>query len=98
MIATIVNIWVKPDFVDAFIVASLENHQNSVKENGNLRFDLLQDASDPCKFVLYEAYETEQEATAHKNTVHYATWRDTVAPMMAKPREGIKHSILAPKK
>lgn len=96
MIATIVHVWVKPEFVSEFIAASEINHINSVKENGNLRFDVLQDAVDPCKFVLYEAYNSEQAAIEHKNTKHYALWRDTVAPMMAKPREGVKHAFVAP--
>lgn len=81
-----------------FIMATKENHENSVKEPGNLRFDILQDAQDPNKFVLYEAYATEEAVAKHKETAHYLKWRDTVAPMMAKPREGIKHALLFPEK
>ncbi|WP_028978606.1 antibiotic biosynthesis monooxygenase [Sporocytophaga myxococcoides] len=96
MIATIVHVYVKPECVEAFIAATKQNHEESVKEAGNLRFDILQDASDPSKFVFYEAYASEAAAAAHKETNHYLTWRDTVAPFMAKPREGVKHQILFP--
>ncbi len=96
MIVTFVHVWVKPGMADAFIKASTENHQSSIKEPGNLRFDLLRDTSDENKFVLYEAYESEEASAAHKETVHYKKWRDTVADMMAQPRKGEKHSIICP--
>ena len=96
MIVTFVHVWVKPGMEEAFIKASTENHNSSVKEPGNLRFDLLRDAGNPSKFVLYEAYESEEAAAAHKNTAHYLKWRDTVADMMAQPRKGEKHEILCP--
>jgi autoinducer 2-degrading protein len=96
MIVTFVHVWVKPEHIKAFIEASTENHRNSIQEPGNLRFDLVQDASDPAKFVIYEAYESDEAATAHKETAHYKKWRDTVADWMAKPRKGEKHIILAP--
>jgi autoinducer 2-degrading protein len=97
MIVTFVHVWVKPEFNSAFIEASIANHKESVKEPGNLRFDVLQDAADPNKFTLYEAYESEDAARAHKDTMHYKEWRETVADWMAKPREGVKHIILSPK-
>ncbi len=96
MIVTFVHIWIKPEHLQEFINASLENHQHSIWEEGNLRFDILQDASDPAKFVYYEAYESEEAAKAHKETPHYRKWKETVSGWMAKPREGIKHNILAP--
>ena len=96
MISTLVHVWVKPENIEAFIEASIENHKASVNEPGNLRFDILQDANDASKFTLYEAYESEDAAAAHKNTDHYKKWRDTVADWMAKPREGVKHNILMP--
>lgn len=98
MIATIVHVFVKPERIEDFINASIANHEASVLEAGNIRFDVLQDSSDPCKFVLYEAYESESQALAHKETAHYLTWKDTVAAYMAKPREGVKHHILRPLK
>ena len=97
MIVTIVHVLVKPENISQFIEATKINHENSVKENGNLRFDVLQDASDPMKFVIYEAYTDEASVARHKETSHYLTWRDTVAPWMAKPREGVKHKLLFPR-
>ena len=96
MIATCVYIKVKPEFVDAFIEASTANHNESVKEPGNLRFDFLRMADDPNQFMLYEAYWSAEAAAAHKNTPHYAKWRDTVQEMMAEPRSGVKYEIIQP--
>jgi autoinducer 2-degrading protein len=91
-----VHVSVKPDDIDAFIDASLDNAQNSVKEPGVARFDVIQSLDDPSKFVLVEVYKTPDDAALHKQTAHYARWRDTVADMMAKPREGFKYINLFP--
>jgi len=96
MIVTIVHIHVNPDNIESFIQASTENHLESVKEPGNLRFDLLRSEDDPARFVLYEAYENKAAAAAHKETAHYLKWRETVAPWMARPREGERYSGLQP--
>jgi len=96
MIVTIVHIEVIPARVEAFIEASTENHLASVKEPGNLRFDLLRNDDNPNHFVLYEAYLDESTAAAHKETAHYLRWRETVAPWMAKPRQGVKYTGLQP--
>jgi (4S)-4-hydroxy-5-phosphonooxypentane-2,3-dione isomerase len=96
MIVTLVHVYVKPEFIQDFIAATQLNHEQSVKEDGNLRFDILQDQQDPSKFVLYEAYATEEAVLAHKEKAHYFEWRDRVAPWMAKPREGIRHKMLFP--
>jgi len=96
MIATLVHVYVLPEFINEFIAATKINHEHSVKEPGNLRFDVIQDGSDSAKFVLYEVYETEAAVKAHKETGHYAVWRDTVANWMAKPREGVRHTMLFP--
>lgn len=96
MTVTLVHVYVKPEFIESFIKATRLNHDHSIKEHGNFRFDILQDAQDSSKFILYEAYETEQHAASHKETAHYALWRDTVAPWMEKPRQGVKHSLLFP--
>lgn len=96
MIVTFVHVWVKPEYIDVFIKATTENHQNSINEAGNLRFDLVQDANDSSKFVIYEAYESDETAAAHKETDHYKKWRETVSDWMAQPRKGEKHIILAP--
>ena len=96
MIVTCVYVHVKPESVDDFIKASEANHLESVKESGNIRFDFIQQADDPARFMLYEAYESEEAAAAHKSTPHYQKWRDTVAGMMAEPRKGVKYKILQP--
>ena len=91
-----VHVSVKPEQVEAFVDASLDNAQNSIREPGVARFDIIQSLDDPAKFVLVEVYKTPDDAALHKQTEHYARWRDTVADMMAKPREGIKYANLFP--
>lgn len=97
MIVTIVHVQVNPENVDDFIRATTRNHQLSVKEPGNLRFDVLQMEERPTDFALYEAYENEAAAAAHKETLHYLEWREMVGPWMAKPREGVKYRGLLPR-
>lgn len=96
MLVTCVHVNVKPEHVEAFIAASTTNHQASVQEAGNRRFDVLQSSEDPCRFLLYEAYDSAEAAAAHKQTPHYLTWRDTVADWMAEPRRGIPYRSIAP--
>lgn len=91
-----VHVHVKPEFVDAFKQASLENASSSVKEEGIARFDVVQQADDPTRFVLVEVYKTAEAPAAHKETAHYLKWRDTVAEMMAEPRQGVKYSNIFP--
>lgn len=96
MIVTFVHVFVLEEHMHEFIEATIENHRESIKEPGNLRFDILRDDADPAKFVLYEAYESEEASAAHKSTPHYLKWRDQVAGWMARPRQGIKHTIVYP--
>ena len=96
MIVTCVSVFVKEDRIEDFIKATVENHKNSIKEEGNLRFDVLQCSSDPSRFTLYEAYESQEAAALHKQTAHYMKWRETVEDMMKKPREGVAHSVIMP--
>jgi autoinducer 2-degrading protein len=96
MIVTMVHIWVRDQFVDDFIRATVNNHLNTVKEPGNIRFDFLSDANDRTKFVLYEVFASEEAIAAHKATAHYIEWRDKVADWMEKPRQGIRHTIVCP--
>jgi autoinducer 2-degrading protein len=96
MLVTCVHVHVKEENVEEFIRASAENHGDSVNEPGNLRFDVLQRADDPTRFLLYEAYESEEAAAAHKKTDHYKKWKVTVADWMAEPREGVKHNVIEP--
>ena len=97
MHVTWVEVSVKDKYIDAFIKACELNHLASVKENGNRRFDVLQDTQNPSQFRLYEAYQTEEDAMAHKNTAHYLQWRETVADMMAVPRQGRNYKGLFPR-
>ena len=94
MIVTCVYVLVKKEHIDDFIKATSINHKASVKEPGNLRFDFIQRFDDTTRFMVYEAYESEDAAAAHKDTPHYKEWRETVADWMASPREGIKYNIL----
>ena len=96
MIVTCVYVHVKPDEVNNFIEATSENHHESVKETGNLRFDLIQEADDPFKFMIYEAYESDDYAVNHKSTIHYLKWRDRVKDYMAEPRYGMRYIIIEP--
>ncbi len=89
MLATIVLVDVLPDCMDAFAEITAYNHENSRKEPGNVRFDVLHDNKEPNRFILYEVYQDADAAAAHKETEHYKKWRETVAPMMASPRQGI---------
>ena len=92
----LVHVHVKPEFVEAFKQATFENASNSVKEEGIARFDVLQQADDPARFILVEVYKTAEAPAAHKETAHYAKWRDAVAEMMAEPRQGIKYMSIFP--
>ena len=91
-----VFVHVKPDQVEAFRTASLENARESIKELGVARFDCLQQQDDPTRFVLVEVYRTAGDPVRHKETEHYQKWRDTVADMMAEPRSSIKYTNVYP--
>ncbi|MBN2324344.1 MAG: antibiotic biosynthesis monooxygenase [Spirochaetes bacterium] len=96
MYVTVVYVHVKPDHVEEFKSATKPNHTHSIKEEGNLRFDILQDAEDPTRFILYEAYESREAAARHKSTPHYLTWRETIAEWMAEPRKGVVYEGIFP--
>lgn len=96
MLIVIVQVKVKADQVDAFLKVTLENARSSVEEPGIARFDVLQQPDDPTRFVLIEAYRTEDAPAKHKETAHYQRWRDVVAPMMAEPRSSLKYSNIFP--
>jgi quinol monooxygenase YgiN len=91
-----VNVHVKPEFIEAFIEATIENARNSVQEPGIARFDVIQQLDDPTRFVLVEAYRSSDDPAEHKKTAHYQTWRDTVADMMAETRSSIKYDNVFP--
>ena len=87
---------VKEDQIEAFKQASLENAHNSIQETGIARFDVIQQKDDASQFVLVEVYRTPDDPAKHKETAHYAAWRDAVADMMAEPRTSIKYCNIFP--
>ena len=93
-----VHVHVKPEAVDAFKQATIENARNSLREPGIARFDVVQQIEDPTRFVLVEVYRTPEDPARHKETPHYRTWRDTVAEMMAEPRASTKFDNVFPGK
>lgn len=86
MIANLVHVHVKEDCAEQFIEITAYNHENTRKEEGNVRFDILQFKDDPTMFVMYEVFRDADAVAFHKTTEHYHKWRDTVAPYMAEPR------------
>jgi quinol monooxygenase YgiN len=90
MLIVHVHVHVKPESVEAFRQATIENARASVQEPGIARFDVVQQQDDPTRFVLVEAYRDAEAPAKHKETPHYARWRDAVAPMMAEPRTSVK--------
>lgn len=96
MLIVHVHVHVKPDAVDAFRAATLDNARHSIEEPGVVRFDVIQQDDDPARFVLVEIYRTAEDPARHKATAHYATWRDAVEPMMAAPRGSVKFHAVFP--
>jgi (4S)-4-hydroxy-5-phosphonooxypentane-2,3-dione isomerase len=96
MLIVYVHVHVKPESVAAFRQASIENARNSVQEPGIARFDVIQQQDDATRFLLIEVYRTAEAAAAHKETAHYAKWRDAVASMMAEPRSSVKFNAVFP--
>jgi len=96
MLIVHVHVQVKPECVEAFKKATLANAQARVKEQGIARFDVAQQTDDPTKFVLVEVYRNDDAPARHKETAHYTSWRDAVAPMMAQPRSSVKYANVFP--
>lgn len=96
MIVICVTVYVKEEHVNDFIEAITLNHNGAIKEPGNMRFDVLQCTSEPTRFFIYEVYESEERAAAHKKTEHYLKWKEKVSDWMAKPREGTPHRVICP--
>jgi quinol monooxygenase YgiN len=94
MLIVHVHVHVKPESVEPFQQASIENARNSVQEPGIARFDVIQNAADPTRFVLVEVYRRADARAEHRKTAHYAAWRDAVENMMAEPRSGVEfHNV-----
>ena len=96
MLIVHVHVHVKPESIEAFREASLENARHSVQEPGIARFDVLQQSDNPARFVLTEVYRTPEAAAQHKATAHYQLWRDAVASMMAEPRTSVQFTNVFP--
>lgn len=96
MLIVHVHVHVKAESVEAFREATIENASQSVKEPGIARFDVVQQADDPNRFVLVEVYRSVEATAAHRQTAHYAKWRDAVAEMMAEPRSRVEYSNVFP--
>lgn len=96
MVIVHVHARVKPEAVEAFRAASIENARASLQEPGVARFDVVQSTEDPTRFVLVEVYRSAEAPAAHKATAHYARWRDAVADLMAEPRTAARYVNVAP--
>jgi quinol monooxygenase YgiN len=96
MLIVQIQVHVKPESVDAFREASLENARHSVQEPGIARFDVLQQSDNPARFVLTEVYRTPEAPAKHRETAHYKLWRDTVEDMMAEPRTRVQYKNVFP--
>ena len=96
MLVVHVHVKVKPECIEPFKQATISNAQESLKEPGIARFDAVQQQDDPSRFVLVEVYRNADAPGAHKETRHYQTWRDKVAPMIAEPRFSVKFNSVFP--
>jgi len=96
MLVALIHVHVKPEYIESFKTATLDNASNSINEPGVARFDVYQQSDDPARFSLVEIYKSEDASARHKETAHYARWRDTVAEMMAEPRTRITYNIVFP--
>ena len=96
MLIVHVHVRVKPESVEAFKAATVENARNSVQEPGMARFDVFQQADDPTRFVVVEAFRSAEAPAAHRESRHYQVWREAVADMMAEPRSSVKFANVFP--
>ena len=96
MLVAIIQVHVKSEFIESFKLATLDNASNSIKEPGVIRFDVYQQSDDPTRFSLVEIYKSEDAPASHRETAHYARWRDTVTEMMAEPRTRTTYNIVFP--
>ncbi|MCF7929223.1 MAG: antibiotic biosynthesis monooxygenase [Spirochaetales bacterium] len=96
MIVRIIHVQVKQEYRNEFETATQKNHEDSIREPGILRFDLVRDTDNPGHYVLYEVYTSEAATTSHKETAHYAEWKQAVEPMMSAPRESASFEAVIP--
>jgi len=91
-----VYVHVKPECLGAFLAATRANAANSVKEPGVARFDVVQQADDPTRFVLVEVYRDSAAPAKHKETAHYLAWAAAVTDLLAEPRTRTVYSNVFP--
>lgn len=96
MKVTCVHVNVKPEYLREFTEAIVENHKGTRTEQGNIRFDVLQQVDDPCRFMIYEVFESDEAVKAHKEAAHYIKWRDSVKEWMAETRYGVGYYVVEP--
>jgi quinol monooxygenase YgiN len=96
MLVVHLHVQVKAEHVEAFVAETRKNSSESLKEPGVARFDVVQQVDDPTRFVFFEVYKTPEAPAQHKETAHYAAWRDAVASMMASPRASVKYESVCP--
>jgi (4S)-4-hydroxy-5-phosphonooxypentane-2,3-dione isomerase len=96
MLVALIYVHVKPESIEAFKEITLDNARNSVLEPGVARFDMIQQADDPTRFVLIEAYRDDDGPARHRETAHYARWRDGAPDMMQEPRTGVRYTNIFP--
>ena len=96
MLVVHVHARVRPERVAEFLDATMVNAKASLSEPGVVRFDVIQDQADPGHVVLVEVYRDDDAPAAHKQTPHYAVWRDAVADMMAEPRASTRFAAVFP--
>jgi len=96
MYVVCVTLWIKKGSEQAFVEASKDNHLNTRKEPGNVRFDVLRKEDEPGRFFLYEVYKEKEDFIKHQQTPHYMRWKETVTPLQEQPRQGVKHLSIFP--
>jgi quinol monooxygenase YgiN len=96
MLIVHVHVRVHANRVEDFLKATHENARRSVLEPGIARFDVLQRADDPSRFILVEVYRTADDPARHKETPHYKVWRDAVESMMKEPRASVRYANVFP--
>ncbi|MGA2110850.1 MAG: antibiotic biosynthesis monooxygenase [Anaerolineales bacterium] len=96
MHVVLVSVHVQPEAIETFRAASIENARHSLEEPGVARFDVLQQQDDATRFLLIEVYHTPEDNARHRETSHYARWRDAVGELMAEPRSSLKYSNVFP--
>ena len=81
-----VQLRVKPERIDDFIAASIENAARSLQEPGCVRFDVIQEIEDPAHFEFVEIYRDQAAHAAHRESAHYKAWTERTADTLAQPR------------